>query len=333
MRRIKFLGLAGVVLVAALGVLTATASAEPVPTWFVCAKGVKNGEKKYTGKYTTKTCAPEASPTEIAAGKNNKYELKEGVGKAKAFKGKASGFMGFKVKSPQGTFPIACESVKGSATPAMPNLEKNVTLTLGKCEFVGHKCSTVGGKGIEIKGEGELGYVEGSTKVGLEIKNALGEESNIVTFECGTENTVKAELFGAVIGVVEGDVNVVNKESTLTYLAAEQYGKHLFQATEYEPSVNIVGFSPEGEEASACFASVPKSPAEEAAQTKCQEEHPPHVIRGEYCGKFVQGVLGAECTPATYTGLTGFSEKPKIGNVPASPLVIANKGEALEIKA
>ena len=322
MRRIKFLGLAGVVLVATLGVLATTASAEPVPTWFECAKA----SPKNTGNENNKTC------TEKNETGTGKYELKEGVGKAKAFKGKAKGLVGFKVKSPQGTFPITCESIKGSATPALPNLEKNVNLTLGKCEFVGEKCSTVGGKGVEIKGEGELGYVEGSTKVGLEIKNALGEESNVAAFECGA-NVVKAEMFGAVIGVVEGDVNVVSKESTLTYLAAEQYGKHLFDATEYEPSVNIVGFSPEGEEASACFASVPKSPAEEAAQTKCQEEHPPHVLRGEYCGKFVKGVLGAECTPATYTGLTGFSEKPKIGNVPASPYVIANKGEALEIKA
>ncbi len=309
MRRIKFLGLAGVVLLATLGVLATTASAAPVPTWFECAK------TKGTGNFTDKTCATASEP-----GKGD-YTLKEGLGKGKTTKLK-SGETVLEVVAPQGKFPITCGSGKGVATPALPNLEKGISIELKKCEFLGSKCATTGGKAVKLEGDGELIYVEPEkgSNVGLRINPPAGHET-IAEFLCsnkGQPNFTKAKLFGAVIGVQTGDINVVNKESSLLFEAGPRYGTHVFGGTEYEPLVNIIGDAEEAGPAAACFASVPKSKAEEEAQSECQEEHPPHVIVGEYCGEFIEGVLHAPCTPLTYTGLN---------------MTGAEKGEALEIKA
>ena len=210
MRRIKFLGLAAVVLVAALGVLASSASAT-TPTWFECGKVAKNSEKKYTGKYE-KGCTQKNEAGE------GKYELKEGVGKDKAFKGKG-GTAKLELETPFAHFEIKCGSSSFGGTPELPNREKDVSFGYKKCEFQEHACTTAGAKAGEVKGSGlvgELGYVvpeAGHTApaVGLEIKNPAGEKEPMATFECGSENYVKAKLLGAVIGVQEGDVNTISK--------------------------------------------------------------------------------------------------------------------------
>ena len=145
MKRIKFLGLAGVVLLATLGVLAATASAEG-PTWVECAKATKNAEKKYTGKYTDKLCSKEASPSEVTEGKSNKYERKAGVGKAKPFKGKG-GAASLEVETPYGNFPIKCGSSATGGVPAVPNLETSVSFAFKKCIFEEQPCKTLGDEG------------------------------------------------------------------------------------------------------------------------------------------------------------------------------------------
>lgn len=316
MRRIKFLGLAGVVLLATLGVLAATASAEEGPVWVECAKLTKNAEKKYTGKYTTKTCSPEASAGEIAEGKKNKYELKAGVGKAKAFKGKGT-VTKIEVHTPLANFPINCASSATGGTPATPNLETGVSIVLKKCEFLEQKCTSPGAKAGELKGSGlvgELGTLKPETDgvgpapaVGLKIKAAGGEKEAMIKFECGAEQYVVAEMLGAVIGVESGNVNAVSKESTLTYVSGPYYGEHEFGGKKYTPFVNIIGWESEVAEIEACSG------------LECSvEEHPAHVLRGIFCGKFVKEELGEECTPPTYSGLN---------------LTNPQKGEALQIKS
>ena len=168
---------------------------------------------------------------------------------------------------------------------------------------------------------GELGYVkpkEGpGPSVGLKIKNPAGEPEPLSTFECGEGEKAGfvslSKLVGAVIGVQTGDVNAVSKESTLTYEALPQYGVHEFAGKKYTPLVNIIGWESEVAEIEACSG------------IECgtwpstgPEDHPAHVIRGEFCGKFVKNVLGEECTPPTYSGLNS---------------VVKSKGEALMIKA
>jgi hypothetical protein len=316
MRRIKFLGLAAVVLVAALGVLAATASAEPAPTWFECAKGAKNGEKKYTGSYTDKLCEHKATAEEITAGKSNKYELKEGLGKKKGFKAK-SATPKFEVSTPYGKFPIKCGSSATAGTPALPNLVSGVSVVMKKCEFLEQKCTSPGAKAGELKASGlvgELGTLKPESAgagpapaVGLKIEAPGGEKEAITKFECGEKKYVVAELFGAVIGVQTGNVNHVSKESALTFTYGGYYGEHEFGGKKYTPFVNPLGWESELAEIEACSG------------LACSEtEHPAHVLRGVYCGTFVESELGAECTPPTYTGLE------------AKEVV---KGEGLEIKA
>ena len=150
--------------------------------------------------------------------------------------------------------------------------------------------ATAGARAIKIEGEGELIYVEPEkgSDVGLRI-NPPGGHETIAEFSCSTKeqpNFVKAKLFGAVIGVQTGDINAVSKESSLTCSKrAHATATHVFGGTEYKPLVNIIGDAEEAGPAAACFASVPKSKAEEEAQSECQKEHPPHVIVGEYCGE------------------------------------------------
>jgi hypothetical protein len=306
MRRIKFAGLAAVVLVATLGVLASSASAT-TPTWVECGKVAKNSEKKYTGKYE-KGCAQKNEAGE------GKYEIRPGVGKHKAFKEKG-GAASLEVETPYGNFPIKCGSSSTEGTPAVPNLETGVSFAFKKCSFVEHPCQTPGAKKGELKGSGlvgELGYIDpegGNPRpaVGLEIKNPGGEADAMTTFECGEGGYIKlSKLQGAVIGVVEKDVNVLTDEQTLTYKALKQFKEHEFGGKKYTPLVNIVGFESEVEK------------IEECAGMECTNEYPAHVIRGEFCGKFIEGLIGEECTPPTYAGLNSTD---------------AGKGETLKIEA
>jgi len=311
MRRIKFLGLAAVVLVAAVGVLAASANAETGPTWFECGKAAKNAEKKYTGKYNDKACTQKNEAGE------GKYELQPGVGKAKASKGKG-GTTKFELETPDGHFAITCGSVATEGTPKAPNLETAISFVLKKCAFIENSCKTPGAKKGEIKGSGlvgELGYVEpesghSAPAVGLKIVNPDGEKTAMATFECGEGEkkgfVTESSLEGAVIGVQEGDINTLSKESTLTYVPLEQFGEHEFTGKKYKPLVNIIGFADEVEEIQRCSG------------LECTEEHPAHVIRGVYCGEFIEGAIHETCTPPTYTGLAA---------------EVKNKGEALMIKA
>jgi hypothetical protein len=305
MTRIKFLGLAAVVVVAALGVLASSAGAT-TPAWFECAKAPSKN-----GKFNDKACTQK---NETSTGK---YELQEGVGKDKAFKGKGAAAK-LEVETPYGNFPINCGQASTGGKPAPPNKETEVSFAFKKCEFESQSCKTPGGKKGEIKGSGlvaELGDVEpeeGKTPpaVGLKIVNPGGEKEPLASFECGEGEKAgfvkKSLLLGSVIGVVEKDVNVISKEQTLTYKALAQFKEHEFGGKKYKPLVNIVGFSSEVEK------------IEECAGLECTEEYPAHVIRGEFCGKFVENILGKECTPPTYAGLNGND---------------ASKGEALMIKA
>lgn len=179
MRRLVILGL-GVLVALALAVASASAT---VPTWFACGKAVKNG-KTFTGHYTGKSCQ---AATEVGTG--GKYELREGIGKGKEFKGKG-GKTVLHVKTWLGDATVECTSSKDSGTPALPNLETGVVLTYKGCKALGSKkCSTSGERPgeIEIEGlKGELGLIEESPTqvVGVKLGSEAhpGPDGEIVTF-------------------------------------------------------------------------------------------------------------------------------------------------------
>lgn len=291
MKRIKILGLCLVAALATVGVIATSAFAGSEPAWFECAKT----SPKDTGSYKNKTCS-EASE----AGKGE-YELKEGIGKGKAFKGK-SGEAVLHVKTWLGDDKVECGKGTDSGKPALPNLETDVLVTFSKCTvFTTHKCTSAGAKAGEIKipaMRGELGYVEESptVSVGVKLENEASPGGLIVEFNCGI---VEGKLKGEVIGVQEQDVNVINKESSVVDLATERYGEHEYEGKKFKPLVNILGWADEVEEIE-------------------KLEKPANVLKGEFCGELIEQLLGAECTPEAYAG---------------QDQTTVNKGETLMVKA
>ena len=176
MRRSTILGICLVALCGVIGMIASSASAAlPAPVWAVCAKAPKVN-KKATGKWNDKACATE--PNMAGEGK---YEIVEGVGKGKAFKGK-TGPTRLDVQSPFGDDAVACESGKAGSKPTAPNRMSELAVTFKGCElslFGGKtedKCFTAGAKKegeMTVKGVGgELGYIEESpVRVGVRLES------------------------------------------------------------------------------------------------------------------------------------------------------------------
>jgi hypothetical protein len=302
----RSLGLCTAAAFALCGLMAGIASAEalPKPVWALCVKA----SPKNTGKFKNKTC------TEAEASGKGGYELKEGVGK-KGFKGatvkgETSELI---VKFWEGTESISCASGKDSGTPVAPNLEKKVTADFSKCIALNTAtkiCTSPKAKKGEIKIsglEGELGYIEegGTPKVGVKLKSEtpkglLGE------FNC-ENGSIEGKVKGELISEETGDINTISKDSGTLDAPGEFYGEHEYEKKFYVPTVNIVGFAEERPKIESC----------EALRENCEEEHPAHVLKPEFCGRFIKALLGVECTPEVYVGL-----KTKF----------VNKGEAMEIK-
>jgi hypothetical protein len=145
-----------------------------------------------------------------------KYELQEGVGKGKEFKGKG-GRAVLHVETWLGEGTVECASSKDSGTPALPNLETGVVAIYKGCKTLGgERCRSAGERAgeIEIAGvRGELGYVQESPTpvVGLTLESEAhpGPDGEIVAFSC---EGLEATMTGGPIGVQEKDVNVISKE-------------------------------------------------------------------------------------------------------------------------
>jgi hypothetical protein len=297
MKRISILGLCVVAALATAGLISTSAFAGTQPAWFECVKA----SPKNSGNYKNKTCSEASEP-----GKGE-YALKEGIGKGKEFKGKGGAAV-LHVKTWLGDQKVECTASSDKGKLGLPNLETSVTVTYSKCTLFGtHKCTSAGAKAgdIVITGmRGELGYVDESpVAVGVRLENEASPGATIVEFNCGI---VEAKLGGQLIGEQVKDVNVIDKESTVVDLAEERYGEHEYEGKPFKPTVNILGWANE-------VAGI------EEAQAKDEEEtDPAHVLKGLFCGELVEELLGVECTPEAYAGLTQTT---------------TNKGEALMVKA
>lgn len=306
MRRIGIIGLSVCAAVALMGILAAGASASGVPTWSECAKAPKEG-KTYLGHYSDKGCT-----MYVASG--GKYELKEGLGKGKGFKGKGAAAT-LHVKTWIGDNTVQCTKSSETGTPALPNRITDVTVSFGGCYALGFKekvCSSAGAKKGEVKIsglKGELGYVEESpVNVGLKLESEAhpGVEGELVSFTCpGLEITVR----GGVIGVVKKDVNTVSKEFELVNTPGEFIGEHVYDGFHYKPLVNIVGWASEQ-------AEIAKEIEEDEKGEIAKIERP--IVKTVICGEFIESLLKIKCTPEAYAGLEG---------------TIVDKGEGLMIKA
>lgn len=180
------------------------------PALYECAKLTKV-EGKYHGLYTEKKCAKEATETERAEGKKNAYELREGIGKGKKFKGKGAG-ANLEIKGLGG---VTCTSSADEGYFTGPKTAGKVSVTFKGCELSGHKCENTGKAG-EVKTnllKGEIGYVNKEAhEVGVDL--SAESEPYEAAFKCGE---LEMRVSGSVIGVVKSPINVFTKVATLDF--------------------------------------------------------------------------------------------------------------------
>jgi len=209
---------AAICVVAAAMALAAAAGAA-TPTWFECGKAPKAGSV-FTGTYSEKTCSAES---EVQGG--GRYELRQGIGKGKRFKGKGGATV-LEVSSTLGSVAVECASSAETGTPAMPNLATGVGFTFKKCQALGSKsCTSAGAKSgeVTIAGlKGELSEIEEAPEVAVSLESEAhpGPEGVIATFSCeGMTATIK----GSMTARQTQDINVVSKSFATVDLAAEPH--------------------------------------------------------------------------------------------------------------
>jgi hypothetical protein len=226
MRRavIPVLALVALIVFAAFGAAGASAN----PHWYECAKVAG-------GKYE-KGCGKE--------GGGGGWELKEGLGKNKPFKGKGGEATLHTVIPGKGDIKITCASFKDSGQLAMPDKEFNVIAQFKKCKSLGSPCKSEGGKKETIQTEklaGNLGWIQKSSQTaGASLFSEAEPGSGyLAKFEC--EGLAKVRVHGGVIGKVE-PVGVVSNLATVTYAVGPYLGE---VSPGYTPLTNPPAFEEE----------------------------------------------------------------------------------------
>jgi len=230
MTRIKILGLALVAVFAMAAISAAGASAGTAPALFECAKSAKG-----LGHHDSKTC----SDAYMATG--GKYNLVEGVGKGKAFKSSGKTATLHTV-NPEGEvdIPVTCTSFKGSGSYANPTTVINVKTTFSKCKALSAPCENVKKETIETQTlAGNLAWINKSAGVvGTDLANQASPGGLTAEFTCSAIGKIKTN--GSVIGVNEGNIKSINKDSILKFTVGKYLGKVEYAPGKfYEPLVNI----------------------------------------------------------------------------------------------
>ncbi len=169
MKRIQTIGVC-IAVVAALGLVTLANAAASLPAIYECHK-----EAKGHGKYE-KGCKVEKE--------GGGFEIKEGIGKGKPFKGKGKG----SDLEVEGIGGITCTSSADTGKFTSPKTAADVVTTFKGCEFVGKKCESgsTAGEIVTNHLKGEVGYLTGkgtgSPKVGADIEAETGEV--LSSFKC-----------------------------------------------------------------------------------------------------------------------------------------------------
>lgn len=239
MKRMRILGLALVAVFAFAALSAGAASANP--TWKVCEKAPKVG-KTYTGKYLDKACTEPASKAQEEEGKKNKYNLVEGIGKGKGFKGKGGKAVLHNVIPGKGDIKVECGSFKDSGSVVAPSGVAKVSAEFKKCKSLGSPYNE-GGKKETIKTNlmtGNLGWLSKPTVAGESLTSEAAPHTGyLAEFEC--EGLAKVRVFGAVIGTIEPVGEVTNK-STSTFAVGEYLGE---PEPGYKPLTNPPAFEEE----------------------------------------------------------------------------------------
>jgi len=234
----KSMRILGVALVAVFAVVAFTAnSAMANPSWKACV----HSEPSNTGAFSDKLCT-------IPAGGTGKYNLVEGVGKGKKFKGKALGVSILHNVIPgKGDIKVECAKSKDEGQVADVGgvgKEFAVKATFSKCKSLGAPCKNEGGKKETIVTEtlaGNLGWLNKSkNEAGASLFNEATPGSGFeATFEC--EGLAKVRVHGGVIGGIS-PVGSVSKVSIAKFAVGPYLGE---LAPGYTPLTNPPAFEEE----------------------------------------------------------------------------------------
>lgn len=199
----KWTRLLGAMLFAACLIGTLADAALAVePAFYECHKGAVG-----SGLYSNKTCSTLAEP-----GKG-RYELQEGIGKERAFKGKAGKTTWH---APAVGAVMECQSATSEGVVSSPTAITEVVLKFSGCSSLSKRCTTAGQLAGTIKTNplrGELGYI---SRPGQEVGIDLKAEAGTLMAEYNCEGLERL-LSGSLIGLQTGDINSFSKDFTWTY--------------------------------------------------------------------------------------------------------------------
>lgn len=227
MRRLGMLG-ACIAMLGAIAAQVPTMAAAQTPEWAECLK-VKGGAYE-------KGCSKE--------GGKGGYVLVPGISAGKSFEAKDKKAVSLKVVGGKGVSTINCKSIKEEGERVMPNLLRNIKITLVECGSCFHEESEAFNKKY-IESEtlsGELGYISHSPlKIGLKLQNQAAPGGEVFPkIRCSGGASLWT---GTLNGEATGDVNVSNKKADFGYVLGAYMG-------EPEPGYTPLTDPPfEGEEA------------------------------------------------------------------------------------
>lgn len=199
----------------------AAAASAQVPQWYECGKAEKVGNT-FTGDYESKTCG---GSSEVAGG--GRYELREGLGKDKEYKGKGQ-LTTLQASSTLGPVTVQCATSAERGRPALPNLETSVSFNFKRCEAMESKeCNSAGAKKGEVviaglKGQLAEAKEASPSAVGVTFESEAhpGPETVLASLECeGLTATVKGSLTAS----QTQDINHVSKTFATVDLTAEPH--------------------------------------------------------------------------------------------------------------
>jgi hypothetical protein len=207
MRRVGITGVA-VVATLALGFSAPAGASALGPVWASCAKALP----KDTGAFTDKSCTTEAGAHD------GKYELLDGIGKGKAFKGKAGSEARFDWNVPgKGEFDLECSDSKVSGRQVAPNKVADVVISFSKCrtnlsEFEKSCVAQT------VPLSGELGWIDSEAGTAGVSLSSEADPGGLIAEVQGCLAEVKERWSGSVIAEWS-PVATISKQSTLSFLS------------------------------------------------------------------------------------------------------------------
>jgi hypothetical protein len=191
----------------ALMMASAGGASAAEPALYECAKVKKSKvTRKFEGKYTEKHCSTLATQEQLEEGTANKFEVQEGVGKGKPFKGKDGGG---NIEVP-GIGGVSCTKSSDTGRFTSPQEGTGIRIVFTGCEVSRIKCENTATEGEIVTNplRATIGYVSAAKhEAGIDLSPETGE-AIAPTVNC---QDLVLNILGSVVGRIS-PVNVFTKE-------------------------------------------------------------------------------------------------------------------------